>query len=187
MKIKIKSIVKKYIPMVIGMLIILFIYAFAGGGFRIGSTYADVLSISSKQTIAKSDNWEFCIPEKDGLTPYFTYKGTLNMDLYPAIIGVIHYTDNNEIDTMNINWYVNSDKHFFIGERRWYFYFKDKNIVKVSFKVVWEEYGTVCSESISSNNLTAEEIQEVNKWIENHDKNYAPPSTYPELSLFKRH
>lgn len=182
-----KSVFKKVTLIFFIFFIIFLIQLTTSGFFHITSTYADVFSISSKQTIAKSDNWEFCIPEKDSLTPYFIYKGPLNMDLFPYIIGKIFYKDNDEIDTMDIGWYLNSDRHFFIGERRWYFYFKDKNIIKVSFKVVWEEYGEICSESISSNNLTVEEIQEINKWIENHDKNYAPPFTYPELSLWKRH
>ena len=57
----------------------------------------------------------------------------------------------------------------------------DKNIVKVSFKITWKEYGEVFNEYISSNNLTTEEIQQANKWIETYDEGY----TYPPLCYRK--
>ncbi|MEA4986709.1 MAG: hypothetical protein VB095_01485 [Anaerovorax sp.] len=52
-------------------------------------------------------------------------------------------------------------------------------------KITWDDYVKVHSEYISTNNLTEEEIQQTNKWIEAHDKEYKNPIDYEELIRWK--
>jgi len=176
---------KKYIAMLLVMLLILFIYFFTSGFFNINSTYADVFSISSSQVIAESDNWKICVPDKEGLTPYFTFKE--NKEFYPHVTGFIYSKNNSEIKKETLNQYAFYDKHFYIGEKRWYLKGCPDHIDKLSFKITWEDASKIKSEMVSTNNLTAEETAQINEWIKTHDEKYENPMNYEDLLKLKAH
>ncbi|WP_324824266.1 hypothetical protein [Sinanaerobacter sp. ZZT-01] len=176
---------KKYLMMLLVMLLILFIYFFTSGFFNINSTYADVFSISSSQVIAESDHWKVCAPNKGGLTPYFTCKE--NKEFYPHVIGFIYLENNSEIKGETLNQYVFYDKHFYIGEKRWYFNEYSNHINKLSFKITWEDASKIKSEMLSTDNLTAEEMTQINAWIKTHDEEYENPINYEDLLKWKAH
>lgn len=180
--------------MVCAAMALVLVYFFSSGFFEIQSTFADVVSMSAKQTIAEGEHWEFCVPEKNGRGPYFAYKGKL--DQSPHVIGVrsvgnaesdevitnddivyntgiyvvgkLFYTtgDSDAIHQADIVKGVYDDKHFFVGSQRWVLSeYSDLKVVKADFKIEWHDYNEIYTETISSKDLTEEETLQANQWI----------------------
>ena len=152
--------------MLLSMLLIGITYLWFSGVFNINSSVADVFSTSSSKVIAQNDSWQLHVPEKTGLTPYFTYNG----DKYPEkklYFRAKVYTgaeENLKADKYDI--YLFNDQHFFFGEKRWYFH--KKNISEIFGLIIWKEYslGEENLDYIISDGLTDRQILEDKEWLD---------------------
>lgn len=189
---------KQFLIMIVIMLVSVFTYFYVSGFFKTQVPFIDIVSLSPEQTIAESDHWAFCIPEKEERTPYFIYDGVLNpspqvmgssytvradqsetevrdiIDYNAAISlsGIIYYTeqDSAEVQSEMVNEALWDDSHFYVGEQRWYLKgYEDKRIVRLSLRIQWKEGTDKLLENISSGDLTEAEMKQAQDWINMED------------------
>ncbi|MEG0924093.1 MAG: hypothetical protein RR313_04165 [Anaerovoracaceae bacterium] len=135
---------KNYVIMIVVMIVVGLLYFATSGVFNITSTAKDVFSMSSSTVIAEGENWQMHMPDKDGLTEYLVYKGERHPGKQIHVTGIIYYAqDGNGVKmSKNIELYPLYDKHFFVGERRWYLVnnVTPEKIERVNLEITFKEY-----------------------------------------------
>lgn len=131
---------KEITIMICAMLCMLLLYLILSGSLKVNSSYRDVLSVEKYEKIADGDDWQVYISEKNDLKPYFVYKGNKQIKSNIHLKAVIYLGDDNQNNTKVIEWYPYCDKHFFLGEQRFFFIENFNNIKGISAKIIWNEY-----------------------------------------------
>lgn len=172
---------KQTVIMLLAMLLFLLVFFWVTGYLKINANLGDVCSLSSSKTIAESDHWELHQPGKEGKAPFLTYKGKLESS--PHVMGSGHKTDeegnvsekedivrysaritingdllytrkdSEEVKTKEIYQHVYPDRHFFVGQQRWYLDgYSDKKITEASFAIRWQDGDEEYTEKLEGKN-----------------------------------
>ncbi|MEA4987114.1 MAG: hypothetical protein VB095_03580 [Anaerovorax sp.] len=146
---------------------------YSWGWFTHNAMLKDIVALKSFHVIASSENWELLGPSDFGYTPFFRYKGKGKVENTVDICGVIDrkkYIYNGEIILDGVDGIDRSavmDRHFFIGEKRWYTDDSHKIYHAACLEITWKKNDKIYSEVMSSEELTKEQIEEIkNKWID---------------------
>lgn len=165
---------KKMIMMIVAIFIVAVTYFIAMGVFKVYSSYGDVLSISKGVIVAEEEGeWSFTLPEKNSLTPYFTFEGEKFPMKTISLRSIFYVKDNEEIKEKYISCELISDKHFFFGESRWYIPEKYGEIVSIYSKLAYREYpyGEMYYDYLYSSDLSQEQINRARAWVDREKMN----------------
>lgn len=154
--------------MIMIMITILFAYFAFSGSFNTSASYDNILSLSKYSQCAKGDGWTLYMPkENDDLSPYFTYEGTNTPRQYVSAKAVLYF--GAEHKAKKVEWLLYGDRHFFFGQRRFFFPEPAKDLSAVAFKIGWVEYsdGDENFAYVFSKSLTDREKSEALSYIDN--------------------
>ncbi len=157
-----KKLSKKQVAVMLAIMVCLvLLYLIFSGSFRVYSSYQDVLSTAKHTELAAGDGWKLCVPEKEGLTPYFVYEGEQHPKTNISMKAIFYEKDGHETKGRVDAWYPICDRHFFFGERRYYLPEGYEHLTGIACKVLWNEYrgGENQASYIFSEGLTMEQQQ----------------------------
>lgn len=131
---------KQIIVMLLVMLCLVVLYLVFSGSFQVSSSYKDVLSTANYTEIAEGDGWKAYMPEKEGLMCYFIHEGDQNPRSSIHVKTAVYSNDGDKTKHEIYEWYPGCDRHFFFGEKRYYFPEDIGNPQDIACKIVWSEY-----------------------------------------------
>lgn len=176
---KFKNKFKVFLQLLFAWTIVMLLIMYSWGWFTHNAVLKDIIALKSFHVIASSENWELMASSDFGYTPFFRYKGKGKVENTVDIRGVIDhkmYIYNREkiLDGVaRIDRSVVMDRHFFIGEKRWYTEDSDDIYHSACLEITWKKNGKTYSEVMSSEELTKEQIQEIkDKWIDHSLEEY---------------
>ena len=142
--------------MLLSMAVIIFLTGIQYGWFTTNNAYGiDLVSLAPHRIVAESNSWQLSDPKKNDRAPYLIYRGKGSPGKSITINGRIDFTfvDGNGktvSDYSDSKATLVKDRHFLIGERRWYFTsdYDDEYFTKASLTVTWTENGKEHSEKL---------------------------------------
>jgi len=170
---------KIFFQLLVAWGIVMLLIMYSWGWFTHSAELKDILAVKPFDQIASGENWELSAASDFGYRPFLVYKGSGRVENTVEIRGIIDrkmkVNNGKEYmegpDPMDTEFVM--DRHFFIGEKRWYYRYANEIFRSACLEITWKENGEIHSELIASEKLNSDQISEIKeKYIEQGLKEY---------------
>ncbi len=170
---------KMAVQLLVAWGIVMLLIMYSWGWFTHNAQLKDILAVRQFHQVASGESWELSASENFGYRPFLVYKGSGKIENTVKIHGIIDrkmkVNDGKEYmegpDPMETEFVM--DRHFFIGEKRWYYRYANEIFRSACLEITWKENGKIHSELIASEKLNEDQISEIKeKYIDQRLKEY---------------